>query len=1499
MRITLTVQRAGAGPTDLEVTADATATVADLAEALLRADPLHPQDPPPEQATLQVGDAPEAGGRGTRTLARDQDLIQAGLRSGSTVRLVPAPAPGDPLDDAERDGAVALLRVLSGPEAGREIPLGSGSHVIGREGELDVRLADPQLSRRHARLNLGEVVEIIDLDSTHGLHHGERRVPRVVLGPADTVRIGGSTLAVIPLQRVGGLDPTAPVLEINRSPRVVPRFPPRSLRAPTPPREPAPTVFPIFMLFAPLLMGAFLFGLTRSPFALVFVVMMPMMAVAGYLNRRYQQRRTLEQQIETFERALAALTRRLAAAQEIERAVRDVEAPSTAQAVDAALRMGPLLWTHRPEHPAFATLRLGLGIAPSRVGIEAPSEMGTLPEYQDLLDQVQEDYRDVAGVPVVADLREAGNLGLAGSGEDADGAARGLVLQLCALHSPAELVLAALVPPRGLGRWGWLPWLPHTASPHSPLPGEHLADSAAAGGALLGRLEDLLAERGGGPARPRPPIPETRPGEGEEPPAPVLPTVVVLVEDDAPVDRARLVRLAERGPDVGVHLIWHAPTPADLPAACRTTLDLSAPRPVPETPGAAATGEGTTVAGHVRRGERFAPVSVETLDAAAAATTARRLAPMVDAGVPLGDDSDLPRSIGLLALTGPAPAADPGAVARAWTGTGTDAAPGDISPGDTVPADPARDGLGALVGHDGQHPFRLDLRRQGPHALVGGTTGSGKSEFLQSWVLGMAAAHSPSRVCFLFVDYKGGAAFADCVRLPHAVGLVTDLSPHLVRRALTSLRAELRQREHLLQRKGAKDLLTLERRGDPDCPPSLVVVVDEFAALATEIPEFVDGMVDIAARGRSLGLHLILATQRPAGVIKDSLRANTNLRIALRTADAEDSTDILGDRMAAHIDPDLPGRAVAASGPGRLVPFQAAYAGGHTGADGQRPDLDIVERPFSRGRAWEQPAPTARPGGPPDITRIVATLTTAARHAELPPPRRPWLPELAARYDLARLPSTRRDEELLLGVQDLPREQEQPTVAYRPDRDGTLAILGTGGSGKSTALRTLAISAASTVRGGPVHVYGLDHGAGGLRLLEELPHVGAIIDDDDEERTVRLLRTLRGVVEERARDFARLRAGSLDRYRELAGAPDTPRILLLVDGFGALRESLDTPALAPWMTVLGQIATDGRQVGVHLVLSADRAGAVPTAMASTIQHRLVLRMAGADEYAVLGEPRDVLGPASPPGRGLLAGSEVQVAVHGGDGDLAVQAQAVSALAGAMRRAGVAEAPPVRRLPEHVPASALARARDGCPVLGLADEDLDELTTIPRGAFLISGPPGAGRSTAVLTLATHLRALPGPRRLVRFSGRRTTLSGRELWDLESSEPEEVAELAAQLRASIDAGAVGDDRLALVLDGLAEFAGTRAERELEPLIRACVREGLFVIAESESSTWSQAYQLARPFKSGRRGLLLHPAENEGDSLLGTPTGRLRRTDLPPGRGVLIGGGRSRLLQVAHTP
>lgn len=1483
MRIKLTLRRPEDRMTDLEVTADATATVADVATALYLADPLRDGVEPPEMLTLQVQD-PGAGegADGVRSLDREIDLIQAGLRSGSVVSIARSSAAYRTRSES-RGAAVALLRILSGPEAGREHPLPSGSSIVGREGDLDIRIADPMLSTRHARINVGDSVEIIDLQSANGVILGGEQVRRAVIGPADTVLIGQTTFSVTALHRLGGTAPSSPVVEFNRSPRVVPRFPYRPLKAPTPPKEPTPPFFPVFMMFAPLLLGGLMFAMTHSPYSLLFVAMMPMMATAGYLNRKLQGKKQLERQITNFEDGLASLKRRVSAAQELERAVRLVEAPSAADTIDAAFRLGRLLWTHRPEHSAFATLRLGLGVEESRVGIEMPGENDAIPRYYDLLDDMHEEYRLIAGVPIVAQLRHAGNIGIAGGGGEADGVARGIVIQLIALHSPAEVAVAAITSRTSRDMWSWLKWLPHTSSPHSPLPGDHLADTPGRGTSLLARIEELIEQRTGGAASSLRTLSTRDISEPPElPPAPITPNLVVIIEDDAPVDRARLVRIAERGPDAGVHVIWNAANIAALPAACRTYVSVEE-----AVDGASA--------GHVRLGERFYPVSVETVSVEVAAGVARHLSPVVDAGVPIDDDSDLPRAISYLTLGGIELAEDPTAIIERWKENSS------LTPRDgSEPQRRRQDAdLRGLIGHNGQDAFHLDLRADGPHALVGGTTGAGKSEFLQTWVMGMATAHSPDRVTFLFVDYKGGAAFADAIELPHAVGLVTDLSQHLVRRALTSLRAELHHREHLLNRKKAKDLVSLERTGDPEAPPSLIIIVDEFAALAQEIPEFVDGVVDIAARGRSLGLHLILATQRPAGVIKDNLRANTNLRIALRMADEADSQDILGDPLAAHFDPGIPGRAAAKTGPGRLATFQTGYAGGWTSNEPEPTRIDIVEKDFGTGEQWDIPAPPATEVADPgaqDITRIVATVRAASAKAGVPAPRKPWLSELADAYDLSRLPSRRTDDELLLGVMDTPEDQAQPTAAYYPDRDGNMAIYGTGGSGKSTTLRTIAISAASTVRGGPVHVYGLDFGASGLTMLEDLPHVGSIVPGDDEERVIRLLRTLRGLIDQRAREFARVRAGSVAQYRELADAPRTPRILLLVDGMAAFREAYDYSSLSAWFTAFVQIATDGRQVGVHVVVTGDRPTAIPTSLGSSIQRRLIHRMSSSDDYAGFGVAKDVLDASSPPGRGILDGHEVQVAVHGGDSNVAIQSREVAKLAEAMRRAGVPEAPSIDRLPERVELADLRSVVAGRPVIGLADETLAEITVEPRGAFMVSGPMGSGRTTAMLTIASGIAALENPMRLVRFSARRTPLTGLPIWDVEGSDPESVRELAAQLRRTVESGAVGEGRLALFVDGVADFTGTGIESELDTLIRACLREGQFVVGENESTSWSQAYVLAQPFKAGRRGLLLQPGDMDGESLLGTGLGRIRRTDFPAGRGFLIHGGRAMKLQVA---
>jgi len=1496
VRIKLTLHRPDASTTNVAVTADATATVRDVAEALFAGDPTRAGSAVPERLTLQVTGTPTAAGATGqgRVLSPTSDLVEAGLRSGSTVSIVRVSeqfdAPGQ-----DRGAAVAVLRVLEGPDAGREFPLPVGTSYLGRDRNMDIRLSDPQVSKRHARLTVGESIEITDANSANGLVMGGQRMTRSTLTSADTVTIGSTVVSVVSLHRSTSLAPTSPVVEFNRSPRVVARFGERKLKAPKPPQPQEPARFPYLAMVAPLIMGAILYSVTKNVLSIVFVGLSPILMLGNYLDQKVQSKRKFKAQAEQFRASAAAMRETIARTHAVERAVRLSEAPSVGDTVDAVRRLGGLLWTHRPEHEAFLAVRIGLGAAPSRTQVEQQNENNTLPEFWNELEKLHAQCATIDGVPVVARLRQDGALGIAGSGATADAVGRGVLVQLAGLHSPSELVLAAITSQRSRADWEWLEWLPHTGSPHSPLGGDHLADNPGAALSLLSQLEDLVELRGAdldAHAELRGPIDPEKP---EDTPAPVLPTVVVLVEDDAPVDRSRLTRLVERGADAGVHVVWVAPTVEQLPAACRTFV-LVEENDASGGAGRPGTAQGATT-GEVRVGRLSFPVECETVDLATAHEVARILAPVVDVGAPVDDDSDLPRSVSYLTLAGAALANDPSTLVDAWRENGS------LTPRDGSP--PVRrkrpTNLRALVGHSGTEALYLDLRTQGPHALVGGTTGAGKSEFLQSWVLGMAAAHSPDRVTFLFVDYKGGAAFADCVDLPHSVGLVTDLSPHLVRRALTSLRAELRYREHLLNRKKAKDLASLERTGDPDAPPSLLIVVDEFAALVNEVPEFVDGVVDVAQRGRSLGLHLILATQRPAGVIRDNLRANTNLRVALRMADEDDSTDILGIPMAAHFDPSIPGRGAVKTGPGRITPFQTGYAGGWTTSRPERSRIDVQEMSFGTGVRWELPEPDVddetKDPGPNDISRVVATISRAATEAAVPAPRKPWLPELARTYDLARLPNPRTDTMLLLGVEDDPTTQTQPTVFYEPDRDGNMAIYGTGGSGKSATLRSIAVSAAITARGGPVQVYAIDAGASGLRMLEDLPHVGAVISNDDEERVQRVLRMLRDVVDERSARYAAVRAGDLNEYRRIANRPDEPRILLLVDGLGAFRESYEFRAAHqfPVWSAFSAVATDGRQVGVHVVVSGDRATSVPTSLGSTIQKRLVLRLANEDDYLTLGVPRDVLSLTSPPGRGILDENEVQVAVLGGDPNVALQARELSRLRDAMTRLGIPQAAGVDRLPDSFALGELPVLTGDRPTVGLDDLDIAPVALPARGTFMLSGPPGGGRTTALVTIAQAVRRARAGR-VVYLSPRRTSISGLDAWDSAATSPEEVVTLLEGLTAAIDGGSLRPGGLTVLVESVTEFTGTPAEQPLATFVKAAVRAEQLVVGEAESSTWGQAWALAQPFKAGRTGLLLTPGDLDGDTLLGTGLGRIRRAEFPPGRGFLVVSGRARKMHVA---
>ncbi|WP_250448425.1 FtsK/SpoIIIE domain-containing protein, partial [Actinotalea sp. C106] len=334
----------------------------------------------------------------------------------------------------------------------------------------------------------------------------------------------------------------------------------------------------------------------------------------------------------------------------------------------------------------------------------------------------------------------------------------------------------------------------------------------------------------------------------------------LVVADQSPRARAALHRWwldRHRAQDAVLLLAEH---PEQVPGWCRWALHVDGPG----------------------RGRLTGPVSETAVDVIAGTATwaervARRLAARGDRHeeTARGSRADLPARVGLVDLGLPDHPED---IAARW-------------------AAPAV-GLAAPLGAGAAGPVTVDLVGDGPHTLVAGTTGAGKSELLQSLVLGLALSHPPDRLAIVLVDYKGGTGLGPCPDLPHVVGRVTDLDATEAARALDGLRIELGRRKALL---AAAGVATLEDLGPQTAPPRLLVVVDELRAMAEDLPDFVPGLVHLAAQGRSLGIHLVLATQRPAGVVDAQMRANVSLRVALRVADPADSTDVLDVPDAAHL----------------------------------------------------------------------------------------------------------------------------------------------------------------------------------------------------------------------------------------------------------------------------------------------------------------------------------------------------------------------------------------------------------------------------------------------------------------------------------------------------------------------------------------------------------------------------------------------------------------------
>ncbi|HEY5697718.1 MAG TPA: FtsK/SpoIIIE domain-containing protein [Acidimicrobiales bacterium] len=729
-----------------------------------------------------------------------------------------------------------------------------------------------------------------------------------------------------------------------------------------------------------------------------------------------------------------------------------------------------------------------------------------------------------------------------------------------------------------------------------------------------------------------------------------------------------------------------------------------------------------------------------------------------------------------------------------------------------------RRSLAAPLGVGADGVVTVDLVVDGPHALVAGTTGAGKSELLRTWVTALAHRHPPTAVAFVLVDYKGGSAFDVCARLPHVTGVVTDLDAGLGERLLVGLRAEIREREAGLRDAGVGDLRDLV-----DGPPRLVVVVDEFATLAAELPDFLGALVDVARRGRSLGVHLVLATQRPAGAVNDDIRANTALRLCLRTLDAADSQDVLGGPEAALLPADRPGRAWLRQGQGlRLLQVAAG-----SGPDRPPDSPGVAVRRV--GDSW----PDGDEAGPVELDRLVDEVARA--WGDRPRPTPTWRPPLPDHLRLKRpIPTGRDPAPVVLGQADRPEERTQPPLTWSPT-SGHLVVLGGRRSGRTTAVRTTVLGLAGSRSAAMLHVYVVTR-AGDVTDLAELPHVGAVVPAHDRAGVRRLV-------------------GRVGARTDAAG----PLVVVVIDGYEALAASVDDLDGLRLLEDVDRLAHAGTGHGVALLLTSARPTLLPPSVLATADPLVILGLDDPADYGILG-----LRPPphpTPPGRGRCGtGHEVQVGV------LDTSATAVAAAHGPVTPA--AGPPSVGPLPARV---ALSDLDDDGPGIGLGrrDRDLRPARTPlrPGTAFVISGPPQSGRSTA---MARFLTAPDRPLTVYRAGG-------------------DAERFRAEVRAWLDGPrprlfAVDDAETLTDPEGVLRDLVTRRHPDAR------------IVVGVRADAWRSAYgSWLSELRPAGHGLALAPdpvRDAESWTLALPPIG----PSPPPGRGVLVDDGQAAVIQVA---
>jgi len=1116
---------------------------------------------------------------------------------------------------------------------GTHITLGSGNDNLIRYN------TDGLVSRKHLTIepSPGGAV-LVDHNSQNGSFiNGKRVNMRQNLNYGDTIYIFGlkliwleSVLAVNDPKcgcEVSGLRPIAatdeagskaepaPIDEFySRSPRRMPRLDenPVELEAPPNPNQEQAqplwrTIGPAITMVIPMGIGilvSFLGAQNSNMNTGVFMFMGLFTSLAAatigvfwaLMGMRYQKKREKENEEKRQKRYseyLDRMEREISGKHARNRTALSEGYPHSTECMRWIVTQDHRLWERNVNHPDILTVRLGMGAIRSINPVEAPKERFSLvdDELAERPFDIQKKYEMLTNVPIRLSLLENKLVGVIG--EDRGTVletARILTAQISALHSYTDVKMVFIVPSNE--DWGFAKWLPHVWSEDNSI--RLIANDPNSTGEVLYHLSGVLRDRND----------KDRQREN------ILPYYILFIADPNLVENEAIIKqITSSGQELGFSAVLLYDRLDRLPNTCTAIIQRD-----------------RSYSGYYSLDHAFDDyegVSFDTVPEGHLDEISR-----IMSGVKVREaegSGAIPQMLTFLDMykTGEVNGID---IYRNWLENRT------------------YESMKALIGErGGGTPVYLDIHEKyhGPHGLVAGTTGSGKSEMLQTYILSLAVSYHPHEVSFILIDYKGGGMAESFKALTHVAGIITNLGGNQTNRALASIRSEIKRRQAVFNEYKIKhiddyiELYRADKAGDP--MPHLLIIADEFAELKKEQPDFVRELVSASRVGRSLGVHLILATQKPDGVVDEQIWSNTKFRVCLRVAEKSDSMGMLKHPVAAYI--TQPGRGYFQVGNDEIFEeFQSGWSGAR-----YEPEIPFTDEKSSDVKMinlWGRPSvlsvgkkqETSSVEKVIQLDAMTAYIAKIAEQHGIKAISNVWLPPLPKLIFLDELPKAdipAGELAVPIGLMDDPVMQEQRTVTVNFTQNNHMLVAASAAGGKTMFMQTVLYGLVMSKTPDQLHIYIADFGSRTLGVFGVLPHVGGIVFDDDPDRVDKLIALLMKELNKRKLHFASKSLGSFKEYSKQYD--DVPAVLLVIDNFPAFLEGNPRQE-----ENLQKLAGEAASYGIYMMISCTNYSDIRGRLRQNIRSGIGFQLPGKFEYdEVLGNRGNMTAEEGCPGRGLV------------------------------------------------------------------------------------------------------------------------------------------------------------------------------------------------------------------------------------------------------------------------